>query len=84
MPLQIELRYLLLDLGQVLVGQRECDPSALHFDDLLFDQGVFEDMIFFYLVREVKFPHRDLVAVQGVVLGHLGYMHLQVKGTLRY
>ena len=42
LPLEVELRDLLLDLRQVLVRQRECDTAALHFYDLLLYQGVFE------------------------------------------
>lgn len=79
LPVQLVLRDLLLDLRQVLVGQRECDPPALHFDDLLFDEGVFEEILLVLLL--VELPHGDLVAVKGVVLGHLGHKHFQVEGA---
>lgn len=81
LPLEIKLRDFLLDLRQVLVGQRKRDAPALHLDDLLLDQGIFEEILIVQLVM-VKLPHRDLVAVKWVVLGHLGHMHLQVEGAL--
>ena len=79
LPLKVELRDLLLDLRQVLVGQRECDAPALHFNDLLLDQGVFEELVLFAALL-VMLPHGELVPVQGVVLRHLGHMHIQVEG----
>jgi hypothetical protein len=78
LPIKIELRDLLLDLRQVLVGERECNTPALHFDNLLFDQGVFKEILLVLL----ELPHGDFVAVKGVVLGHLGHLHLQVEGAL--
>jgi hypothetical protein len=80
LPLKVELRDLLLDLRQVLVRQRECDAASLHFYDLLLYQGVFEDFVLFAVLL-VMLPHGELVPVQGVVLRHLGHMHVQVEGA---
>ena len=80
LPLEVELRDLLLDLRQVLIGQRECYAPALHFNDLLLYQGVFEELVLFAVLL-VMLPHGELVPVQGVVLGHLGHMHVQVEGA---
>jgi hypothetical protein len=80
LPLKVELRDLLLDLRQVLVRQRECDAAALHFYDLLLYQGVFEEFVLFAVLLVMP-PHGELVPVQGVVLRHLGHMHVQVEGA---
>jgi hypothetical protein len=80
LPLKVELRDLLLDLRQVLVRQRECDTAALHFYDLLLYQGVFEEFVLFAVLLVMP-PHGELVPVQGVVLRHLGHMHVQVEGA---
>ena len=56
--------------------------GVVKFREVIFgfcvDEGVFEEIL---LVLLVELPHGDLVAVKGVVLGHLGHKHLQVEGA---